>query len=89
MQAQVEKGRPVMLMAHYRSLPGHEEDEWIGDHYILVLGFTRTGDVIYHDPGFEGERGAYMTIDRTRLERAWSKTWIGQNNTAMVIVAPA
>jgi hypothetical protein len=86
--ARVTRGQPVMLMAHYRSLPGHEEDEWIGDHYILVVGYTGDGKIVYHDPGFPGETGAYMTIDRERLERAWSTTWIGQNRTAMVILPP-
>ena len=84
--AEVEQGRPVMLLVHYRTLPGHEEDEWIGDHYILVLGRAPNGDIIYHDPGFPGDEGAYMKIDQERLERAWSKTWIGQNRTAMVIL---
>ena len=86
--AQVREGRPVMLLVHYRSLPGHEEDEWIGDHYILFLGLTRDGDVIYHDPGFPGEEGANRTIDQATLERVWSNTWIGQNRTAMTIIGP-
>jgi hypothetical protein len=86
--AETASGRPVMLMAHYRSLPGHEDDPWIGDHYLLVLGETTTGQIIYHDPGFPGEDGAYVAIERERLERAWSNTWIGQNRTAMVILSP-
>jgi hypothetical protein len=85
--AETAAGRPVLLMAHYRSLPGHEEDPWIGDHYLLVLG-EHDGQVVYHDPGFPGEEGAYRRIDRKRLERAWSNTWIGQDRTAMVILPP-
>jgi hypothetical protein len=84
--AHVGQGRPVMLLLHYRSLPGHEEDEWVGDHYLLILGQTRDGQIVYHDPGFEGDRGAFMTIDRARLEHAWANTWIGQNRAAMVIL---
>ncbi len=85
---QTALGRPVMLLVHYRSLPGHEDDEWPGDHYILFLGLTAAGDVTYHDPGFEGDRGANMTIDQETLEWAWSNTWVGQNRTAMVIMPP-
>ena len=77
-----------MLLVHYRSLPGHENDPWPGDHYILFLGLTHDGGVIYHDSGFAGEQGAYRIIDQATLNRAWSKTWIGQNRTAMVILPP-
>ena len=86
--AETEQGRPVILLVHYRSLPGHEEDEWFGDHYILFLGVTRDGGVIYHDPGLPGEEGADRVIDQGTLDRDWSKTWIGQNRTAMVVVRP-
>ena len=86
--AQTEQGRPVILLVHYRSLPGHEDDEWPGDHYIVFLGLTRDGGVIYHDPGFPGDEGANRIIDQATLDRAWSKTWIGQNRTAMVVVGP-
>ena len=86
--AETAAGRPVLLMAHYRSLPGHEDDPWIGDHYLLVLGHTRDGQIVYHDPGFVGEAGAYRTIERAVLEHAWSNTWIGQDRTAMVILPP-
>jgi hypothetical protein len=82
------QGRPALLLVHYRSLPGHEDDEWPGDHYVLFLGLTRDGRVLYHDPGFRGEVGAYRTLDRAAFERAWSRTWIGQNRTAMVVLPP-
>ena len=86
--AETAQGRPALLLVHYRSLPGHEDDEWPGDHYVLFLGLTRDGRVLYHDPGFPGEVGAYRTLDRAAFERAWSRTWIGQNRTAMVVLPP-
>ena len=86
--AQVEQGRPPILLVHYRSLPGHDEDEWFGDHYIIFLGLTGDGRVVYHDPGFPNQDGAYLTIDQEQFERAWSNTWIGQNRTAMVVIGP-
>ena len=86
--AETAQGRPALLLVHYRSLPGHEDAEWPGDHYILFLGVTGDGRVLYHDPAFRGEVGAYLTIDRAAFERAWSRTWIGQNRTAMVVLPP-
>ncbi len=86
--AETARGRPALLLVRYRWLPGHEAAGWPGDHYILFLGLTRDGRVLYHDPGFRGEVGAYLTIDRAAFERAWSRTWIGQNRTAMVVLPP-
>lgn len=86
--AQTEQGRPIILLVHYRSLPGHENDDWPGDHYIVFLGLTPDGGVIYHDPGFEGDEGANRIIDQATLDRAWSKTWVGQNRTAMAVLPP-
>ena len=84
--AETQQGRPVILLVHYRSLPGHEDDEWFGDHYIVFLGLTRDGGVIYHDAGLRGDLGAYRVMDQATLDRAWSKTWIGQNRTAMTVI---
>jgi hypothetical protein len=83
--AQTDAGRPVVLLVHYRSMPGHEAEEWYGDHYIVVIGRTPDGRIAYHDPGFEGRAGAYRTADPVTLERAWANTWIGQNRTAMAV----
>src|SRR3712207_9445541 len=44
-----------------------------GDHYVLFLGLTRDGRVLYHDPGFPGEVGAYRTLDRARSEEHTSE----------------
>ena len=87
--AATARGHPALLLVHYRSLPGHEDDEWPGDHYIIVLGLTRDGRVRYHDPGFPGGVGAGRTLDRAAFERAWSRTWVGQDRTAMVVLGPA
>ena len=84
--AQTAQGRPVMLLVHYRSLPGHADDEWPGDHYILFLGLTADGNVVYHDPGLRGDAGAYRVMDQATLDYAWSNTWIGQDRTAMVVL---
>jgi hypothetical protein len=83
--AETSHGRPVIILLRYRALPGHEDAEYGGDHYIILLGATADGRLVYHDPGFPGLGGAYRTADRATFERAWSHTWIGQNRTAMVV----
>lgn len=86
--AHTEQGRPVILLVRYRALPGHENAAWYGDHYIVFLGLTRDGGVVYHDPAFQGDEGAYRIMEQATLDRAWSHTWIHQNRTAMAINWP-
>jgi hypothetical protein len=85
--AQTDAGHPVVLLVHYRSMPGHGAEEWYGDHYVVVVGRTPDGRIAYHDSGFDGRAGAYRTTDPATLEHAWANTWIGQNRTAMAVGA--
>ncbi|MBI4321801.1 MAG: LysM peptidoglycan-binding domain-containing protein [Chloroflexi bacterium] len=81
-------GRPVMLLVRYWSLPGHEQSSWWGDHYIVFLGQTDSGEVLYHDSAFEGNvEGAYRTMSQERLLRAWTGTVTGIRYSAMVLEA--
>jgi len=84
--AEAGQGRPTLVLVKYQILPGHERASWYGDHYVTVLGETDDGRVVYHDPAFRGVSGAYRTLDRERFINAWSKTWAGQNWTAMPVV---
>ncbi|MCO5176912.1 MAG: C39 family peptidase [Thermomicrobiales bacterium] len=81
-------GRPVIALVHQRSLPGHEQIDYDGDHYVVFLGVTGSGQVVYHDSALPGTEGAYRIADRETFERAWSRTWIGQNYTAMAVYQP-
>lgn len=81
-------GRPVIVLAHYRSLPGHETAGWYGDHYVVFLGMTSAGDVIYHDPAFRDGEGENIIISQAQFERAWTNTWIRQNRQAMAVGLP-
>jgi len=85
LDAESRMGRPSILLVHYRSLPGHENAGWWGDHYVVFLGLTASGDVIYHDPAFRGSAGAYKVTDRATFERAWTNTMSGQQRSAIVI----
>ncbi len=86
---QIRNNRPVMLLVRFWNLPGHEEHDWWGDHYILFLGITENGDVIYHDSAFRGDvKGANTVMSRKQLARAWGNTAAGVQYTAMVIDLP-
>lgn len=82
----VRRGIPVMLLVRYRTLPGHEGDGWWGDHYIVVIGTTWDGRIIYHDSAFEGSiEGSYRTMTKERLRTVWSQTSVGIPYSAMVL----
>jgi hypothetical protein len=85
LDAESRMGRPSILLVRYRALPGHEQAGWWGDHYVVFLGLTKNGDVIYHDPAFRGSAGAYRVTDRATFERAWGTTASGQQHTAIVV----
>ena len=77
------QGNPSILLVRYRELPGHENATWWGDHYIVFLGLDDYGNVIYHDPAFHGEVGAWLTMSQEQLMRAWNNTSVGLIRTAM------
>ena len=76
-------GNPSILLVRYRDLPGHESATWWGDHYIIFLGLDEYGNVVYHDPAFHGDLGAWRTMSQERLMRAWNNTSVGLVRTAM------
>lgn len=85
---EVRNERPPMLLVRYRNLPGHEGSTWWGDHYIVFLGLTADGDVIYHDSAFHGSAGAYRIMSPKQLMRAWSTNAAGIQYSAMVLQWP-
>ena len=85
LDAESRLGRPSILLVNYPLMPGHEQAVWRGDHYVVFLGLTADGNVIYHDPAFRGSKGAYMVTDRATFERAWSSNASGLQYTAIVI----
>ncbi len=84
--AQTRQGRPVIVLVKYQYLPGHETAAWYGDHYVVFLGMTADGKVVYHDPAFrDGKQGRSVTVDQAVFERAWLKSWTGLRQTAMAV----
>lgn len=78
-------GHPVILLVRYRSLPDHQNSAYWGDHYIVGLGFDRSGNLIYDDPAFRTGSGADRTIGPDVLMKAWSSTSVRLTRTAMAI----
>lgn len=55
-------------------------------HLIVIVGFTRTGDVVVNDPAAPTNAGVRRTYDRAQLERIWLDA---SGGTAYVIRDPA
>ena len=51
-------------------------------HLLVIVGFTKTGDVVVNDPAASTKAGVRRTYDRGQLERAWLG---GSGGTAYVI----
>jgi hypothetical protein len=81
----VTEGHPAMLLTRFWSLPGHDDKGWAGDHYIIFLGLNTKGEVVYHDPAWRGWQGAYLTMSREQLERAWTRVSVGIQRSALVL----
>jgi Peptidase_C39 like family len=48
-RSEVRAGRPVIVQVYYRGLPGREDSDYWGDHFIVVTGLL--GDnLLYNDP---------------------------------------
>ena len=87
--AATSAGHPVILLVRYWLLPGHADDAWWGDHYIVFLGLTEDGRVVYHDPAYYDEYwGSYRVMSQEQLERAWTRTASGLQHTALSIWPP-
>jgi len=84
---ETEQKHPVLLLVHYRDLPGHTDSDYYGDHYIVFLGLMADGRVVYHDPAYYTEiEGSYRIMSQKALLKAWSNTSVDQKYTAMSVV---
>lgn len=64
-------GHPCLLSIHYQAgeLPGAPVAASDG-HLVMVSGFTKTGDVIVHDPAGRSAAAGRVVYDRAQLHRA-------------------
>lgn len=70
---QLRAGRPVVPQVHYRSLLGHEDSTYYGDHYIAVVGFDGD-DFFYHDPAMRGADSGMRRIGGEQLFLAMKRS---------------
>lgn len=59
---------PVACSVSYGMLKGKPARDADDGHLVLLVGFTRTGDLVFNDPGRNVVR---MTYRRADFERAW------------------
>jgi hypothetical protein len=45
----VRNGQPVIVQVVYRGLPGREDSQYYGDHYVIITGLMGE-DFLYNDP---------------------------------------
>ena len=66
----LEAGHPIVPQVWYKGLPGREQKEYWGDHYIVLTGYTAEG-IIYHDPIDKEGSGAARRMTWAQLDKAW------------------
>ncbi len=73
--AEVDSRHPVIFFVKYKSLPAacRSDARYSGGHYLLVVGYNDVG-VIYHDPYWPDERGAYRMLTRDEFLVAYTTT---------------
>ena len=75
-EALIEKGVPVIVSVTFSrgQLTGSPLTSTAG-HLLVVVGFTRSGDVVVNDPAATTRAGVRRTYDRRQLEDAWLKRY--------------
>ena len=78
LMAEIEQGHPMVVLAHYRSLPGHENSSYYYDHFIVFQGLREDGLVSYDDPAFHSAaEGDDKTMTQERFITAWTSCVAG------------
>ena len=75
----------IPLVASIAFGPGELDDAPISStpgHLLVIVGFTRNGNVVVNDPAASSRSGVRRVYDRGQLERAWLK---GSGGTTYVI----
>ena len=84
LKSELSAGHPVLLLVRYWDLPDHTASSYAGDHYVVALGYTSQGNIIYNDPA--SQNGTYRIVSPDTLNKAWSDTMVGYVRTAMALV---
>lgn len=88
LESNVGKGRPVLtLLGHPPRMANYPEWAWWGElaalpfnvpHWVVVVGFTGTGDVVLHDPN-----QGLVSMNRAEFVAQWKK----RSNVAVLVMA--
>jgi hypothetical protein len=75
-EAWIEKGVPVVVSVTFGrgQLRGAPISSTNG-HLLVVVGFTKAGDVVVNDPAAATNKGVRRTYDRAQFEDAWLKRY--------------
>jgi len=77
----VNRGSPIIALVWYPLLPLRYDLRYNYGHYVLIVGTTDT-QVIYHDPYWKGEAGAYLKAGKADFAKAWLATGIHSKTPA-------
>lgn len=74
-EAFIAAGIPLVASVSYRAgeLDGSAVSSTNG-HLLVIVGFTRSGDVVVNDPASTTRRGVRRTYDRGQFENVWLPT---------------
>ncbi len=77
----IAKGSPIIALVWYPSLPLRYDLQYSYGHYVLIVG-TSENQVVYHDPYWKGEAGAYLKASKAEFAKAWLATGIHSKTPA-------
>ena len=75
----------IPLVASIAFGPGELDDAPISStpgHLLVIVGFTRNGNVVVNDPAASSRSGVRRVYDRGQLERAWLKGPAGRRTSS-------
>jgi hypothetical protein len=69
---------PIIVLVHYASLPKRFDQNFKAGHWILIVGCD-ADKVLYHDPYWPDQRGAYLELTNAQLDQAMKDCSIDGN----------
>lgn len=85
LHAEIDAGRPIIVLVHYASLPARYDANFTAGHWLLVIGYTDT-EIIYHDPYWPDTRGQAIHCPIARFEHAMRDCGIDGNSPNQALI---
>src|SRR5207302_6096366 len=72
-EAFIKAGIPLVasIAANPNKLTGFLFDKGTNGHLLVIVGFTKTGDVVVNDPAATSDATVQRVYDRAEFERSW------------------